>query len=125
MKATEFLDAVGESWVCRFNTPALLDAGRELDIKLSMLENPSDINIGIVGRLVWYSVRGLAGARGLSRQKFEEERMTLPVMPYAVRAAMAALGEAFPNDVEAEQTSGAHPLERMSGGKSDGATSMS
>jgi hypothetical protein len=125
MKATEFLDAVGESWVCRFNTPALLDAGRELDIKLSMLENPSDINIGIVGRLVWYSVRGLAAARGLSRQKFEEERMTLPIMPYAVRAAMAALGEAFPNDVEAEQTSGARPLEQVNGGKSDGVTSMS
>ena len=80
-KENEFIDAVGESWVCRFNTPALLDAGRDLNVTPALLETPEQINIGIMGRLVWYAVRNLANARGVSKKQFEEERMTLAVLP--------------------------------------------
>ena len=102
-KENEFIDAVGESWVCRFNTPALLDAGRDLNVTPALLETPEQINIGIMGRLVWYAVRNLANARGVSKKQFEEERMTLAVLPYAVRATFAALAVAFPNDIAEEQ----------------------
>lgn len=86
----EFTDARGDRWILRVTTKVLIEAGSELGITLSELQNLDRIKLNVLG-IVWLCCKNMAGARGVSKNEFETERLT----PANLSSAITALGSAM------------------------------
>jgi hypothetical protein len=116
LKPVEFIDAQGDSWLCRIDTSIIMEAGRDLDIKVGELGNIDKMNVGSMIGLLWYSVRYLARARNINKHDFYKIHITPPILPKALEAMGAALSEAFPT--QEDQGEAPVPLEGNAPGKS-------
>lgn len=113
LRADQFRDALGDAWTCRPTTRVLREATLHYDVSLVDLQSPHTMAIGKLLGLLWYSVRDVAVARGVTQSKFEEECVPPRLWGGALSAIISALTEAFPR--EEEQSDGDAPLPETRG----------
>ena len=132
LSETEFVDARGVKWCCRFGSMDLMDGTEACNISFASFEHVEKIPFGSLGKMVWYACRHMArvpanmidSRHAMTREAFYEV-CVIPgdVMMNAIAATMKALVAAFPTEDDAPGDGAADPTPGEPAAPGDGSTS--